>query len=258
MVGVGVVGDIDVLPAVAVGVEADEAETGGESRCDASGLADVAEGSVGLVMEQDVVDRPEGLGAAEVRRAVLTRAQLVGAVINVAGDVKVEKTIAVEVAEGGRGRPAVHVGSGRGGDVGEGAVPQVAIETVGAVVAHVHVDPAIVVDVADRDAHAVAGVAQTRLSGDVGIAAVLPAPEEAVGRPVRDTRLWQDVVAVGQVDVEIAVVVEVEKGRAAGTDGREMELVDGARLVDELQPGLIADVGEPWWRGGRGGIRQNA
>jgi hypothetical protein len=64
-------------------------------------------------------------------------------------------------------------------------------------------------------------------------------------RPVRNSLLRQDVIAIGQVNVEIAVVVKIEKGRTTGSDGREVKLVDGARLMHEVQPDLISDVGEP-------------
>ncbi len=43
LVGVGVVGHVDVLPAVAVDVEADDPQAGGEGRRDARALADVGE-----------------------------------------------------------------------------------------------------------------------------------------------------------------------------------------------------------------------
>jgi hypothetical protein len=59
------------------------------------------------------------------------------------------------------------------------------------------------------------------------------------------TRFRQDLIAVAQVDIEIAVVVEIEKRRAAAHDGRQAQPVVGGRLVYEVKTGLVADVGEP-------------
>ncbi len=189
--------------------------------------------------------RPKGLRTAEIRPPIWTRALLGRSVVDVADDVEVEIPVAVEVAEGGRGRKALYPGSRRGGHVDEGAVPPVAIEPIGTVVGHEQVDVSVVVDVADRDAHAVAPVTEARLRGDVRVAPVGLAAVEPVGRPVRGARLGQDVIGVGQVDVEIAVGVEVEQRRTTGADRREMQLVEGARLVDEIESRLLGDVREP-------------
>ena len=102
LIGIGVVGDVDVLPAVGVDVEANDSQAGSEGAGQAGGLGDIAKRTVTLVVEQKVVNRPERFGAAEVPSAVLGRASLAGQVVDVAGDVEVEVPVPIEIAEGGR------------------------------------------------------------------------------------------------------------------------------------------------------------
>ena len=52
--------------------------------------------------------------------------------------------------------------------------------------------------------------------------------------------------------------VVVEKSRAAARDGRQSEFTVGGRLVDEIEPGLIGDVGKPWGSGGCAAVRRPA
>ena len=52
------------------------------------------------------------------------------------------------------------IDAGSFGDVGESAIAIVAIERIRAIVGHVNIDVAIVVEITDGAAHAVAGIAQ--------------------------------------------------------------------------------------------------
>ena len=52
-------------------------------------------------------------------------------------------------------------------------------------------------------------------------------------------------MAVGQVDVEVAVVVAVEERGAAGHDLRKVERTAGAGLVHEVESGALGPVDEP-------------
>jgi hypothetical protein len=103
---------------------------------------------------------------------------------------------------------------------------------------------AVVVDVADGDAHAPAGHVEARALADVLEAAAGELPIQAVGR----FRLGAGVLE--QVEIEQAVVVEVEEGDAGAHDLRQEVAVGRlAGVVDEIEAPGGADLGEP--RGSR-------
>ena len=128
----------------------------------------------------------------------------------------------IRVDERGAGRPAgrAHAGSCR--DVGKRAVAVVAVEDVPAKRGDVHVLVAVVVVVANRDPHAVAGAPDPGSVGDVLEAAVGQLPVKPIvktriplvgGRPARH-RIGQR-RAVHEEQIEPAVVVVVEHGDAS-------------------------------------------
>ena len=125
----------------------------------------------------------------------------------------------------------------------ERAVAVVEVEDVRAVVAEEDVRVAVVVDVADDDPVAEAREAQARRLGHVlelAVAQVLVEPVRALpGGPEGQER------AGGEVEVELAVVVVVEDGHARAVGGGEVLLLGHAREVDEVDPGLAGDLGEP-------------
>ena len=105
VVGIGVVGDVDVEPAVVVEVGGHDAETGVLDAGDAGTAAHVLEATVSGVAVEEVVDAGE-----RGRTAVLVPAALVGALAigierDVAGHVQIEQAVAVVVEERGRRRP---------------------------------------------------------------------------------------------------------------------------------------------------------
>src|SRR5687767_2543613 len=75
--------------------------------------------------------------------------------LDVAGDEQVEPTVAIEVRKGAARAPARRSDTGGRRDVGERAVPRVAIQDVWAVVGEVEVGQSVVVVVARAGAHAV-------------------------------------------------------------------------------------------------------
>ena len=173
------------------------------------------------------------------------------------GDRDVEKAVAVDVAHRARGSPEPEAADlAAGGDVAEGAVAVVLEEDVGLVLPEdEHVRVAVVVGVAEADAGAV-------LSRRIGARghrdvdeAQAPGLHELVGKEaVGRCR------TVGDVDVEVAVVVEVEDrhSRSAAPLHREVRKVfevddaligerleDGeVRRLDALVPEARSDVGE--------------
>src|SRR6185437_15720153 len=104
----------------------------------------------------------------------------------IVADVEVEVAVVVEVGEGGRRRPvAVAAQPGARRDIPERAIALVAIERVGAPAGDEEVRVAIVVDVADGDAVAVAAGHPADPGGlrDVLERAIAPVAEEAVAGP---------------------------------------------------------------------------
>src|SRR5205807_2709277 len=87
---------------------------------------------------------------------------------------------AVVVDEGGRGAPGGIVKAGLLCHVGEGAVAVVEEELDAVVLSDEDVGPAVVVDVADRDAHVVTGDVQAGTGADVLEGAIGLLPEQLV------------------------------------------------------------------------------
>ena len=130
-VGREVVGDEEVEPAVAVEVgdrQAEAAAVGGG--VDPGLAADVGEGAVPVVAEEQVGLRRESRGRAVQRpaRAVPAGGDVDRVGLDVGDDDEVEVAVAVEVAEAGRRRPAVGADAGALGDVLERPVPPVPVQ----------------------------------------------------------------------------------------------------------------------------------
>ena len=104
----GVVGDVEIEPAVAVVVAGRDAEAGAVGLADAGRLGHVGEPAVALVAVQPIGHRTVGARAAVVARADRVVAQLVGGdrEVDVVGDEEIELAVAVVVDEGGAGAPA--------------------------------------------------------------------------------------------------------------------------------------------------------
>ena len=242
----GVVGHVQVLIPVPVQIQPEDSQTlavaGLLPQAGAPGHVD--EGASSQVPVEDVAHSVKTMGVAvdgdlpEIARFMVLKGEL-----QVVGQVEVEQTVPVVIGEGGAGPPSGIRDPRSPAHVLEGAVPLVPVEHVGAHVGDVDVHAAIVVVVAERAPHAVGRVPGSRLPGDVGEGPVPAVPVEAV----RTT-------AVDEIDVHPAVVVVVQK-TASGPHGLDQVL--GRRIgfgdlvsMDEFQPRLPADVGEP----GRGPV----
>ena len=102
------------------------------------------------------------------------------------------------------------------GHVGEGAVAVVVVERVAMNAADEDVLVAVVVVVANGHAGIVAGAREARFLGDVLEGAVAVVVKQAVGVFRRSLLKGLDIGAVGEEDIQLAVVVVVEDGDAAG------------------------------------------
>ena len=274
LVGLAVVGDVDVDQAVRVQVRGDDAEGGAVGRVDAGLGRHVGEGAVAAVPIEAI-----GLIGIALRGAV---ARLGGRrpapvavsrrVVDVVADVEVEPAVVIRVDEGGRHPPEGVVGAAGRADVGERAVAVVPEELVGPLPRSVEVGPAVVVEVAGGHPHAVGAdveaaprrhVGEAQRAGAVGADLEVVAVEAVGQRPPRRRRKQRIVqrpagpehLPLKQVDVEVAVVVEVEQGPARAEDLVEVVLAGHAVEMDEVDA-RRRPVREPRLTGrgpGRGG-----
>src|SRR5215470_5287291 len=145
------------------------------------------------------------------------------------------------------------------GDVGKGAVAVVVKQNVVPPEAAEEVVPAIVVVIADAHPSLPAGAGETGFFGDLGESAVaIVLIQMRSGRLARGP-MGVEAGTVGEIDVEPAVVVVVEKrqARAFGFDDVVL-VVDGTPDVRSGEAGFAGDVDELHWGFGRygcGGFR---
>ena len=153
-------------------------------------------------------------------------------------------------------RPEAALGARAGAGVAEGAVAVVEVEHVPAQVRQVQVGPAVVVDVADRQAVGEAPEPDPRPLGDVLEGAVPPVPVEPV--PLRLRRAIQrELAGRGEVEVEPAVAVVVEHRHAAAVGRGEVLLGAVAAPMREGDPRRLGGVAEADRRR-LGGLRGSA
>ena len=133
-------------------------------------------------------------------------------------------------------RVAVDAGALR--DVREGAVGVVPIQPVGAVVGDQEVEVAVVVDVADGRAHAVAGVAGPGFPCRIAKDAIRILAEQ----PVAGAGL---AIGVYEIHVEVPVAIVVEDSEPGSHHFRQQELAPDARGVVEQETELRGDINEP-------------
>ncbi len=186
---------------------------------------------------------------------------LLGIPPKVMADVQVKVAVAVEVAEGGRGRPvAVPAQPVALGGVLERPVPPVAIQGIAAPSGHEQVGMAVVVDVPHGDAVAVAPgkAGEARGRGGVLEGPVPPVAEQAVPLGAGAVEIGREWPGLRQVDIEPAVSVVVEQSDAAGRGLGHVPGRGHAVIEREAQPGglgVIQERGRPDGRGGRLGGR---
>src|SRR5262249_42286441 len=221
--GGGVVGDVDVGPAVVVEISGQDPKTVGAVGVEDGGFfGDVAEGAVAIVVIEDVFSTFEARGATgdhdpliEARAGFGNRCG--GQVqVDVVGDEKVEVAVAIVVDEGAAGVPALAGPRDTGPfrDVSEGAVAIVVIEDVFAEVGDEQVLEAVVVVIANANALSPAGVDETGFDRDVGKGAVAIVLEQMTGGGLAGGKAFE-AGAVDEEDVKPAVVVVVVESEGA-------------------------------------------
>ena len=256
LIGVPVVGNVDILPAVVVEVLADDPQPRGRHRRHPRPLAHVAERAIAVVMQQHIRDRRKRLRSAIDRspRVVIAVIELVE--VQVPCDIQVQPAVTIVVKEHGGTRPAVYGDARRVGDVLERPVSAIAVQPVPPIVGHIHVQITVVVDIADGDAHPVPAIAQAALLGHVHERPVRFLPIHAIDGTLSHPCLGKLVIAVGQIDVQIAVVVVVEQGRARQHDLRQQQVTGRPGLMHEVEPDVRGDLGKPLLHGlGAGRVR---
>ena len=113
-------------------------------------------------------------------------------VIEVVDDDEVEPAVAIVVQEAAGCAPSRLLDAARASDLVESPIPPIAEEAAAAVLGDVNVHPAIVIDVADRDPHAVAPHVQPAARAGVAERAVGVLTIEFVGCRRVSSRVVQE------------------------------------------------------------------
>src|SRR5215510_185912 len=241
-----VIRDIDIGPAVVVEVAHQHAQAVG-TRCfqDAGLLGNVSEGSVAIVVEEDVHAALQAWRAArhrqtfvEARPGFRQRSGL-GIEVNVIGYEQVEAPVFIVVEESATCVPALFAGASIGGDaglfrdVGERAVAVVAPQRAIAPVGDKQVIPSVVVVISRADALTPTGVRHAGLLGHVSecpVAVVLV--ETADGRLIRRP-LRLEARPVDEKNIQPPIVIVINES-AAAAGGLEKKLVLALIAEDRL------------------------
>ena len=246
LVGLRIVRDHEVGPAVAVVVENRDAQTL------RSGIAQP--GLLGCVFKpaaSQVVPQTQRRAFVRLGRAVrLVRAVeraieiALLAPLHVVRDHEIEFAVAIVIHPGCAGRELVRAPHSRGlGDVGERAVAVVVKKVTLAQCGDEDVVKPVVVVVSHGNSEAKHGDSQACLARNVGKRAVTVVVVELErGRPA--VRVSGKVVAVDQNDVGIAIVVVVDERATRPHGFRQPLLSEGTVVVSEVNAGLRSDIGK--------------
>src|SRR5207249_935489 len=135
--GSRVVGDVDVGAAILVVIAPHHAETIELVGIDAGLFGHVGEGSVPVVVKEDVAASGQASRPAESRDAAIGAvgraarlAEMVDVNVEVVGHVKVEMAVVVVIAKRASQAPAVTAHARLAGDAREGPVPVVVVQNV--------------------------------------------------------------------------------------------------------------------------------
>ena len=245
---VAVVGDKQIGTPVQVVVRHADAHALADMAADSPLRGDVPERAVAVIQEKRI-----RLPFVEPRMAVvggsLKAAQRLVAVLplQIVENEKIEQPVVIDVDPGRRDGPQRAefrivgvVQSGLGGDVGEGAVAIVVIQSVAVNARHEDVGISVVIVIANSHANVVPGACQPRDVRHVREYSVAVVAEQAVpvlGRVLPESG---DVGAIGKEDVGPAVAIVVEHGYPAGHGLRRV--TSGSLVAFELEcNGLIRE-----------------
>src|SRR5579864_5065967 len=200
----------------------------------------IAKSPVAFVDEQLVRSRLVHLGMAVV---VVAEAGTDGFVIEIpfqiVDDDEIEQSVVVDVNPGGGDGPQgaiLRVGfveTGPGGDVGKRSVAVVVIQRVAIDACYENVLIPVIVVVSDRDAGVIACPFEASLFRDVGEVSFAIVLEEAVVVLGRIFFQRLEVSAVGEKDIELAVIVVIEDSDTSGHRFRSVML--GAFVAVEFE-----------------------
>ena len=248
-VGHGIVGHVEIAVAVPVVVAPDRTHPVG-GRCIHSGrFGSRPESAVSVAQVEGVPGRRKThRPAVDLDPPVLTvgrwgRRFLV-VEFHVVGHVQVQPPVPVRVGEGGTGAPGRISHPRFPGHVPEGAVAVVPVQDVGPVVADVEIGPTVVVVVGDGHSHAPMAPLHARLGRHQAETAVPLVAVESVGDAALPASQLLPEAAVDGIQIEPAVLVEVDPTDAAAHGLQDMVLGAAAAPVPKVQPRLTAHLRE--------------
>src|SRR5216684_1594874 len=251
--GRGIVGNINVGPAVVVEVGGEHSQTVGAVGTENSrSFGNVAERSVSVIVVENVLSSLQSGRAARHHHALIEARTRLGngrsrqVEINVVGDEKIEAAVAIVIDKRATCVPARAFARHARllADVGESSISVVVVENVLAVVGYEKIVPSVVVIVPDANALTPSRVRQSSLCGHIGERAIAIVPEQMRRRFGASGETFE-ARSVHQKYIEPSVVIVVVKGDAA-TRGLQqiLILVLAAENGFYIQAGLASHVYE--------------
>ena len=227
-----VVGDVHIRVSIAVEVTDGDAQPSRASAPYSRDLRYVRKASVTLVAIQDIGNRRKDLRTAEIPPPGFISTHHCGLVDEIVRNVNVEKTVAVEIQEGDRRAPIRIRNTRNTRDVIKRAITAVAVERIRADICNVHIYVTIVIDVPHRHTHPETFVSQTGTVCHIheGSVAFLAVQTIAGWSPAGRV----DAAPVHEIDIQVTVVVVVQKRSARARDLRHVIRKIDARVVNEV------------------------
>ena len=248
-VGHGIVGHVEVAVAVTIVVAPDGAHPVGGWCVHTGRLGGLPEGAVAVAQIERVPGRRKThRPAVDLDPPVLTVGscgrRILVVEFHVVGHVQVQPPVPVRVGEGGTGAPGRISHPRFPGHVPEAAVAVVPVQDVGPVVADVEIGPTVVVVVGDGHSHAPMAPLHARLGRHQAETAVPLVAVESVGDAALPASQLLPEAAVDGIQIEPAVLVEVDPTDAAAHGLQDMVLGAAAAPVPKVQPRLTAHLRE--------------
>jgi len=251
--GGGIVGDVNVRPAVIVEIGSEHAEAVGAVGVEDAGFfGDIGEGAVAIVVIENIFSAKQAGRAAGDHDAFVKAGAGFGdgrgfqIEINIIGDEEIKMAVAIVIHEGAAGVPALASAGDAGffADVGESAVAVVVVENIFAEVGDEEIVETVVVVVADADGLSPAGMGEAGFGGDIGEGAVAIIFEEMRGGLLAGGETFE-AGSIDEKNVEPAVVVVIVEGDAAACGLEEIFIfVLAAEDGFGVEAGFAGDVEE--------------
>ncbi len=255
--GLGVDRHVDIGPAVVIEIVGDGGDGVARPRLqDARLLRNIGESSIAVVVVEDVHSARQAARAAHRGNAfplaiagLPRHRHLLKVQFDVVAHEQVKESVAVVINPGAAGAPAdaVFPQARLLGHIRKRAVAVVVPQHVMTPIAAEQVIPAVIVIVAHANARAPSGAAQAGFFRHVRERAVAVVLKEVLrGRLAIGIGFFaRQAVAVGEVDVEPAILVVIEKGQPAALGFNNVFLVlDAAPHVGDVEAGLFRHIHE--------------